>query len=38
MKLILPIEEVPIGSTVTKATGTVEFVVREKLVIYEKDK
>jgi len=34
MKLILPAREIPVGSTVTKVTGNVTYVIRDSIKIY----
>ena len=34
MKVLMPVSEVPIGSTITKKTGEKEYTVREKIRIF----
>lgn len=33
IKVILPVEDIPLGSTVTKATGAVEFILKDSLTV-----
>jgi hypothetical protein len=34
MKVILPVYEIPIGSTVTKITGDKEYIIKDKIIVY----
>ena len=38
MKVITKVGDIPIGSTVTKATGAVQYIIQDKLIIYGEPK
>lgn len=37
-KVMLPLSEIPEGSTVSKVTGQVEFTVRDTIIVYNEDR